>query len=173
MSAIRPKERPRPSLQVRARDDGDRCWIEQLWRERWGGAEMVVHEEVFAVHPLQALVAWRGAVRVGLATYRMLPPVCEILSLDSVQPNRGVGTALLLAVAEHARDAGCTCLRVTTTNDNLRALRFYQKRGFLLRELRAGSIDRARVRKPQIPRVGSEGIALRDEIELEMPLVSP
>jgi GNAT superfamily N-acetyltransferase len=128
---------------------------------------MVVREEVFPLRQLQALVAWRGSVRVGLATFRIDSTVCEILSLDSVQPNRGVGTALLQAMAECARASGCEHLRTTTTNDNLRALRFYQKRGFVLRELRPGSLNRARQRKPQIPLVGAEGIALRDEIELE------
>jgi hypothetical protein len=37
-------------------------------------------------------------------------------------------------------------LRVTTTNDNLEALRFYQRRGFKMTGLRPGAVDRARQR---------------------------
>ena len=58
-----------------------------------------------------------------------------------------------------------------TTNDNLDALRFYQRRGFRLAELRPGAVDRARERlKPEIPRTGEHGIPLRDELVLEMAL---
>ena len=56
----------------------------------------------------------------------------------------------------------------------LRALRFYQRRGFHLVRLRAGAVDESRVSlKPEIPGVGDHGIALRDELELEADLSSP
>ena len=56
----------------------------------------------------------------------------------------------------------------TTTNDNLDALRFYQRRGFRLSALRAGAVDESRERfKAEIPSAGDLGIPLRDEIELE------
>ncbi len=45
-----------------------------------------------------------------------------------------------------------------TTNDNLAALRFYQRSGFRLVELRAGALDEARHLKPSIPATGSDGI---------------
>ena len=60
-----------------------------------------------------------------------------------------------------ARNAGCTHLSVTTTNDSVDALRFYQRRGFHLVRLRAGAVDESRVSlKPEIPEVGDHGIAL-------------
>ncbi|MGA2111747.1 MAG: GNAT family N-acetyltransferase [Anaerolineales bacterium] len=173
MSAPRPHEKAKPGLEVRALDEGDRIWTEKLWQERWGGPELVVHDEIFALRDLQAMIVWRGRVRAGLATYRVYAPVCEILSLDSLQPNQGIGTALLVAVAEQARACHCNSLRVTTTNGNLSSLRFYQRRGFVLRGLSPGAVNRARQKKPQIPLVGSNGIALRDEIELEKSLGGP
>jgi hypothetical protein len=56
-----------------------------------------------------------------------------------------------------------------TTNDNLRALRFYQRR---LRPLAVhrDAIARSRALKPSIPEVGVDGIPLRHELELELPL---
>jgi hypothetical protein len=55
-----------------------------------------------------------------------------------------------------------------TTNDNVDALRFYQRRGFRLRAVRPGAVDDARrTLKPEIPAVGEQGIPIRDEIELE------
>jgi hypothetical protein len=61
--------------------------------------------------------------------------------------------------------------RVVTTNDNLDALRFYQRRGFRLAVLRPGAVDRSRESlKPGIPETGAGGIRLRDELELQMDL---
>jgi ribosomal protein S18 acetylase RimI-like enzyme len=62
-------------------------------------------------------------------------------------------------------------LVVVTTNDNLHALRFYQKRGFVLAELRTNALAAARQIKPEIPLFGNDNIPLRDEIELALNLV--
>ena len=60
---------------------------------------------------------------------------------------------------------------MVTTNDNLDALRFYQRRGFRLDRLRPGAVDVSRdTLKPEIPRTGEHGIPLRDEVELVMSL---
>ena len=61
-------------------------------------------------------------------------------------------------------------LRVTTTNDNTRALRFYQRAGFRLTALHPDAVDEARKIKPGIPGTGEDGIPIRDEIELTMEL---
>jgi ribosomal protein S18 acetylase RimI-like enzyme len=80
----------------------------------------------------------------------------------------GVGTALLAAANAAAYAAGCSTLWLVTTNDNLDALRFYQRRGFRVRAVRPGAVDDARATlKPEISSTGAYGIPLRDEIELE------
>jgi ribosomal protein S18 acetylase RimI-like enzyme len=55
-------------------------------------------------------------------------------------------------------------------NDNLHALRFYQKRGFVLVALHRNALEASRKLKPEIPLVGIDGIPIRDEIELELVL---
>jgi Acetyltransferase (GNAT) family len=71
--------------------------------------------------------------------------------------------ALLGAVAE------CERIWLVTTNDNLEALRFYQRRGFVLSALRPGAVaDSGQRLKPQIASVGDFGIPLRDELELHL-----
>ena len=57
-----------------------------------------------------------------------------------------------------------------TTNDNLNALRFYQKRGFELVAVHPHAVDEARRIKLEIPMLGEDEIPIRDEIELEMLL---
>jgi GNAT superfamily N-acetyltransferase len=107
----------------------------------------------------------------GVITYRISNHECEIISLNSLVDNQGLGTVLIDAVIHEASKQACSRVRVSTTNDNLRALGFYQKRGFRLTNLRPGAVDEARRQKPAIPLTGDNGIALRDEIELELTLL--
>jgi GNAT superfamily N-acetyltransferase len=119
---------------------------------------------------LDALVAIEGEERLGIATYEVAGEEAELVTLDALVPGRGVGRALIEAVAATARTAGARRLRVMTTNDNLRALRLYQRAGFRLEALRPGAVDAARDRKPSIPLSGAEGIPIRDEIDLVLEL---
>ena len=95
---------------------------------------------------------------------------CEIVSIDSLRENEGIGTALIEKVVEEAKANQCRRVHLTTTNDNLRGLGFYQKRGFQLCALRVNAMEEARKLKPEIPLIGENGIPLRDEIELEILL---
>ena len=125
------------------------------------------------VHPLDhpAFVAEAaGGQLLGMLTYVPQPDwrQCEILTLHADEQWRGAGTALIEAVGQLARRHGCGRLWVITTNDNVDALRFYQRRGFCLVTVHRGAVDRSRVSlKPEIPLVGTYGIPLRDELELE------
>jgi ribosomal protein S18 acetylase RimI-like enzyme len=82
----------------------------------------------------------------------------------------GVGTALIAAVRTIAVRSKCRRVWVITTNDNLHALRFYQRKGFSLVALHPKALDQSRKLKPEIPLIGLDGIPLRDELELEMLL---
>jgi len=125
-------------------------------------------------HPLDhpALLVEDGDRRlVAVLTYVIRGADCEILTLHSDVRWSGVGTALLAEVQRIARAAGCTRLWLITTNDNVDALRFYQRRGFRLAALRLGAVVDSRARlKPEIPEVGDYSIALRDELELEQAI---
>lgn len=79
---------------------------------------------------------------------------------------------LLDALLEAARRGGCRRLWLITTNDNLNALRFYQRRGWRLVAVHAGAVDEARKVKPQISVIGEDGIPIHDEIELEFPIAA-
>jgi GNAT superfamily N-acetyltransferase len=120
-------------------------------------------------HP--AFLAWAGDLLVGVATYVVDGEACELLTLHAQNQFAGVGTALVEAVVRAARAAGCRRVWVVTTNDNVDALRFYQRRGFRLVQLRPGAVDMSReTLKPEIPPVGAHEIPLRDELELELTL---
>jgi GNAT superfamily N-acetyltransferase len=96
-------------------------------------------------------------------------PVAELVAINAFVPWRGVGTALLTAIGERLRP-DFEMLRLATTNDNVDALRFYQRRGFRLAALRSGAVDQARLAKPSIPAFGEYGIPIRDELDLVLDL---
>ena len=69
--------------------------------------------------------------------------------------------ALLAAIDDVARRAGCRRLQLITTNDNVEAIQFYQRRGFRLVTAYPGAVDESRRRlKPGIPEVGAHSIPI-------------
>jgi predicted acetyltransferase len=148
----------------------DHDWITHFAKERWGADLIVGHDATYQISHLPGFVARTRGEAVGLVTYHVQNEACEIVSIDSIRPGLGIGTLLLNAVKKIAHQQGCKRLWLITTNDNLNALRFYQKRGFVLVAVHSNAIEQARKVKPQIPLIGEDGIPIRDEIELEWRL---
>ena len=135
----------------------------------FGGAVQARRGELVDVLALPGFVAILRNVPAGIATYRLVGKECELAFMAAFVRRRGIGSELLHSVLDAAR--GCTRLWVVTTNDNLGALAFYQRRGLRLSALRSGAVDEARrTLKPQIGTVGESGIPIRDELELELVL---
>jgi GNAT superfamily N-acetyltransferase len=155
----------RPVLQT------DRPTVEWLITELWGAPETVVHDTVFHPAVLPGLIAERDGRIVGLLTYNVTADVLEIITLNALTRHTGIGSMLIDAARAEAKRRRCREVTLTTTNDNVDALRFYQRRGFRLNTLRPGAVDRARKeRKPEIPLTGEYGIPLHDEIDLTCPV---
>jgi GNAT superfamily N-acetyltransferase len=150
--------------------DADREWAGHFIAEHWGSDRVVVHGAIYHAARLAGFLAWMKDERIGLITYHIVEDSCEIVTLDSLCADIGVGSALIEAVKKAAQGTRCRRLWVVTTNDNLHALRFYQKRGFKLAALRRDAIQVSRKIKPEIPMIGNDGIPIRDEIELEIAL---
>ena len=152
---------------VRRFDVADLRWAEPVLAREFGGRWQARRGELLDVLALPGFVAEDDNQPAGLLTYRRDGRECELAFLWAREQHRGIGTILLRALRETVAD--CSRLWLVTTNDNLEALRFYQRRGFVLCALRAGAIDEARRRlKPSISPVGEFGIPLRDERELEI-----
>lgn len=72
----------------------------------------------------------KGKDIVGLITYIVYDNILEITSLDSLQENQGIGSKLLKTVIHEAKKRKVQKIVLITTNDNINAIKFYQKRGF-------------------------------------------
>ena len=157
---------------VRALTAADVAWAETILEGAFGGRHQARRGELIDALANDGLVAERGGRRAGLLTHRPDGPGrTEITALLVLERRRGIGTALVRALVRRATEAGDREIRVTTTNDNLGALAFYQRLGFRLVELRAGAVDEARRSiKPSLPRTGDEGLPLRHELELGLEL---
>ncbi len=147
----------------------DKNWVKQFISDRWGAKFIVAHGEIYYPHKLPGFVALHEKEKIGLLTYSIRDRNCEIISLDSLQPSIGIGSTLVDAVKTAALESQCKRIWLTTTNDNLNALSFYQKREFILVTIHRNAVAIARKYKP-IPSIGANGIPVRDEIELEIIL---
>jgi ribosomal protein S18 acetylase RimI-like enzyme len=131
---------------------------------------VVTRGRVHQADELPGFVAAVDGLPQGLLTYSLEGDECEVVTLDAVTMGRGIGSALLDAVRALAAARECRRVWLITTNDNLAALRFYQRYGFRLVALHRDTIAESRKLKPQIPELGCDGIPIRDEIELELLL---
>jgi ribosomal protein S18 acetylase RimI-like enzyme len=159
-------------LTLRPVADGDRPWVASRMVELWGEDRMVNRGTTHIVSTLPGFIADLDGEPAGLLTYHVQGVACEIVTLNSWREGAGVGSALIAAALDVASEAGCTRLWLITTNDNLHALRFYQRRGFRLAALHRDAVTESRKQKPSISLIGLNGIPIRDEIELEMSLTS-
>jgi ribosomal protein S18 acetylase RimI-like enzyme len=157
-------------MNIRRLEPDDLPRLREFWVEHWGGDSMVIHGEIVHPEQLEGLAVQDGREWIGLVTFRIMGDDCEIISLDSVRERKGIGSALIEMVVEEARTKGCRRIFLDTTNDNLHALGFYQRRGFELVNIYCCAVNESRKIKPGIPLIGESGIPIRDEIELEMIL---
>ncbi len=157
------------SIQIRPIEEADKEWISSLLEKQWGSTKIVTRGKVHQVDKLPGYVALLDDKRVGLITYS-IEDDCEIISLDSLVQGRGIGTALVEKIKQTAKEQNCKRVWLITTNDNMKALQFYQKRGFVLKALYPNALEQSRKLKPEIPSIGIGNIPLRDEIELEFNL---
>jgi DNA-3-methyladenine glycosylase I len=156
------------SLQIKPIGKADRDEVQQFFHQHWGSPEMVLSTGVFHCERLPGFL-YRNKLGeiIGLITYVTHEKrSIEIISLDSVKEGKGIGTSLLQAVEAKAIEQHVRQIEVITTNDNLHALGFYQKRGYQLKELVVNGVEKARQLKPSIPRKSADGIPIRDELKL-------
>ena len=156
---------------IRAVERRDRAWVMDMIISYWGDDHIVIHGDIIYPHRLPGFIFWtHDGEAIGLVTYQIRGPDCEIITLNSLNENQGVGSKLVDAVREEGMKSGCSRLCLTTTNDNQRAIAFYKRRGFYLKNIHIGAVDKNRRLKPSIPNISAEGISIEDEWEFELIL---
>jgi len=154
-----------PPVLVREATDADRPAVRALFEQDFGRAQIVAFGEVMDIDAMPTLVASITVDISGALAYRLFGDGIHIVALatDPMWQRSGVGGHLVAEAELLARRLNLKRLFVSTTNDNLPALYFYQRRGYRLTELVPNSITIHTDR--HVP--GFAGILVTDEIRLE------
>ena len=155
---------------IRQISDADRPKIYEFLQEHWGTAKNVNSKGVVQTDTLPGFIVYQDGFIVGLITYHIRGEDCELVTINSILSKVGLGSSLLRSMEDAAREAGCKRVWLITTNDNIDALRFYQKRGYEFSNLFLNTVEKLREVKPEIPVVGQSGILMKHEIELQKML---
>ena len=150
---------------IRRLAQNDLIRLQDFWSKQWGDDFIVVHNEIIHYDEVDGFIYddWAGVI-----TFTIRGEECEITSLDSLNVGKGIGTTLIDVVLREAKEKKCRRVFLITTNDNLYALGYYQRRGLELAAIYRGAVNESRKIKPSIPLIGENNIPLRDEIELEI-----
>lgn len=150
--------------------DEHRVRISNYLIHHWGSNQVVSRGRVHQADLLPGFFSLFHNQIIAVITYNIDGHECEIVTLNSDIENKGFGTVLIKAVQNKAIKHNCKRLWVITTNDNIPAIRFYQKKGFSLIAIYPKKILESRNLKPSIPEIGLYGIPIQDEIEFEIHL---
>lgn len=149
-------------------NESNREKVNEILIEEWESTNIIVRGQVIDGTKLQGFIAQdKNKEIIGLITYLIWENnECEIISLNSNIPKKGIGTKLIEKVRAVANEKGCKTMKLITTNDNTNALYFYQKRGFIISNIYFNAMAESRKLKPEIPKYAENGIEIKDEIEL-------
>ena len=161
------------SLVLRPASAEDRGWIADAMRSEWGSVAVVSRGRLTEdASALPGVVAERDGRAAGYAMLRLERDAGEVVALHALERGAGVGTALLDGACAAAARAGCARLWLITTNDNVEAIRFYQRRGWDWVGFHRDALTDSRRLKPEIPETGEHGIRLRHELVFETPIAA-
>jgi GNAT superfamily N-acetyltransferase len=158
------------NVKIRETTPDDSAMIASVMKEYWGGEPLVIRGENFYPSKLNGLIAQSNEKLAGFLFYDIQGKDCEVIVFEVFDKFKGLGTQLLDLMKDIARKKQCKRIFLMTNNDNLDALRFYQRRGFVICGIHINSVAVSRKMKPSIPEIGEYGIPLRDEIDLEFML---
>ncbi|HVO75799.1 MAG TPA: GNAT family N-acetyltransferase [Ignavibacteriaceae bacterium] len=150
--------------------NSDKAWIDKFIENHWGSKAIAVHNTVYYPSFLKGFLAEAGKEKTGLITYNIDGKKCEIVSLNSILENKGIGTALVNLVIDEAKEKNCGEIWLVTTNDNIKGLYFYQKIGFQIVHIYLNAVQQSRKLKPEIPLKAANGIPIKDELELSLKI---
>jgi ribosomal protein S18 acetylase RimI-like enzyme len=143
----------------------DKEKIREFVQRFWGEQEQLAFDRRFMVTELPTYFAEKGKEIVGFVSFAEIDDAIIIVALGVLPEfqNAGVGRSLVEEVEVKARRTGNQKLLVSTSNDDLPALAFYQSLGFQIYEVKPDVIAE---KHGKILR-GIGGLPVRDEIRLQ------
>jgi GNAT superfamily N-acetyltransferase len=157
-----------PPVLVREATDADREAARELIHRDFGRTKIVAFGQLMDIDQMPSLVAVMHQEPSGALVYRLLGDALHIVALatDPMWQRSGVGGYLVAEAELLARRLNLRRLVVSTTNDNLPAMYFYQRRGYRMTAFVPESV----MMHTRQEIAGFAGIPVRDEIRLEKRL---
>lgn len=147
-----------------------RSFIKAFIAGKWGSSISISKGRVFDTVDLPGFICINDDKVIGLITYFIDDQGCEIVTLNSEQEGQGLAQALINCVIQRAKANGCKRLWLITSNDNSHAIRYYQRRGFEWIAFYKDAMTEARKIKPEIAKIGYNGIPIKHELEFELKI---
>jgi len=151
-------------------DSADRDWVRSFLRQHFRSTKVVSRGVMHQADELPGFIATFRGERSALLTYFVANGELEVVSLHAAITGRGLGSRLLAAARDRARELQCRRLWLITTNDNEPAISFYSHWGMQLAAVHRGAITESRKLKPEISYFGIGGRPIEDEVEFELVL---
>jgi ribosomal protein S18 acetylase RimI-like enzyme len=146
--------------------DKERKKIREIVQRFWGEEEQLTFDRKFIVTELPTYVAKKsGNDIIGFVSFAEVDDAIIIVALGILPPyqNAWVGKSLIEKVEAETRRLGRKKLLVSTSNDDLPALAFYQSLGFQIYEVKPNVI----AEKHGMVLKGIGGLPVRDELRLQ------
>jgi len=157
-------------IAVREVEPADYAWARSFLGQHFGSTKVVSRGVMHQAENLPGFIAIFRGEPSALLTYCVMNGDLEVVSLHAAIAGRGLGSRLLAAARDRARDLQCRRLWLITTNDNEPAIAFYARWGMHLAAVHRGAIAESRRLKPEISYFGVGGRPIEDEIEFELLL---
>ena len=154
--------------QIKPATIDDWRWIEEN-ASAIGGSHVVSQGTLYTLRDYEGFVAIADDQRLGFAVLRE----DELLGIAAPQPGHGVGSLLVEHCESLLLTRDYSSIWLVTTNDNLDAMRFYQRRGFILDGLHKGAFEEVkRIKGISGEVLGNFEIPIRDELVFRKTLKS-
>jgi ribosomal protein S18 acetylase RimI-like enzyme len=158
-------------FEIRDATTADRRAVEEICDRAWGETDVDLLGRTFDVMAGENVIAVVDDDLAGLVSLAVHRGELVIV-MQSVYPQfqgTGIGSALVEEAARRAAARNLPSVVVTTTNDDIPSLYFYQRQGFSIYEVATGAMaDRLGAAVP-----GFAEIPIRDEVRLRRPACRP
>jgi ribosomal protein S18 acetylase RimI-like enzyme len=136
-----------------------------LVRRFWGEEEQLTFDRKFMVAELPTYLAKAASTIIGFVSFAEVKDAIIIVALGVLPKyqNAGAGKSLIEKVEAEAKRLGKKKLLVSTSNDDLPALAFYQSLGFQIYEVKPNVITE----KHGAVLKGIGGLPIRDELRMQ------
>jgi N-acetylglutamate synthase-like GNAT family acetyltransferase len=159
------------NYRIRKTTNDDINKLEEIVKNSWGSSIIVTKRKQHHVKDLLGYVVEEKDKIIAYGLYEIRKRQCEIIVLEAIDRGKGYGRIILDKIVDHAKKDNCKKIWLITTNDNISALKYWQKAGFCISNIKPGEMVNYRTIKPEIPLIGEYGIKIMDEIEMEQVLL--